>query len=257
MGSQSRSIFADTSRYDYARWCSSVRRRRAYIGIAIVLLSLYIYLSAWPEFATRTKAWHSQSSKAQVDGIPSRIWQIYFGNTKIDALTPFLQTWILKNQDYAYTLMSNDGANAFAQKHYADRPEILQPFLELRSPILRTDLLRYMLLESEGGVYSDLDTSALKPVSNWVPEGMKTTVNAIIGIEYDQLEHEPYINMNERLQFCQWTIAARPGHHVMKTAVKDVVEALHTTAAQQHISIAEFDLADDDVVKVTGYVVSE
>lgn len=60
--------------------------------------------------------------------------------------------------------MSSDGANAFAQKHYADRPEILEAFLSLKVPVLKSDLLRYMVLESEGGVYSDLDTVAIKPV---------------------------------------------------------------------------------------------
>lgn len=104
---------------------------------------------------------------------------------------PFIQSWVTKNQDYAYTLMSNDGGNTFARKHYADRPDILKPFLDLQFPVLRSDLLRYMILETEGGVYSDLDTNALKPVRDWIPKDMKSKVHAIVGIEYDQLGGQP------------------------------------------------------------------
>ena len=54
--------------------------------------------------------------------------------------------------------MSNKGVDEFARKHYANRPDILEPFIQLKFHVLRSDLLRYMIIESEGGIYSDLDT---------------------------------------------------------------------------------------------------
>lgn len=255
MGSQSTHSLAGIASYHHLTGKSIARRRLSFVGVGTVLIILYIYFFTWPELSVPTKTLSSQSLSPDLEEIPARIWQNYFATTKIDAFLPLIQSWITKNQDFAYTLISNDGANAFARKHYADRPEILQAFLDLHFPILRSDLLRYMVLESEGGVYSDLDTNALKPVSEWVPEASKTKVHAIIGIEYDQLDGEPYIGMDERLQFCQWTIAASRGHPIMRRAVQNVVEALHSAAEKQHISIAQLELTDNDVVKVSGPVI--
>lgn len=255
MGSRSTHRLAGIAKYHHLNGNSKAPRAVSFVGVGTVLIILYVYFFIWPDPPIHTKARSPQSSSPNLEGIPARIWQIYFANTKIDTLVPFIQSWISKNQDYAYTLMSNDGANAFARKHYADRPEILQTFLGLHFPILRTDLLRYMVLESEGGAYSDLDTIALKPVSEWVPEALKTTVHAIIGIEYDQLDKEPYTGMDERLQFCQWTIAGSRGHPLMKRAVQDVVKALHTAAEKHQTSIAKLNLTDDDVVRVSGPVI--
>ncbi len=232
------------------------RQRLLFIGVGAVLIILYTYFFIWSDLPLHIQHQSSGSSGLDSEGIPARLWQIYtFANLEIDAFIPLMQSWITTNQDYAYTLVSDDGANVFARKYYADRPEILQPFLDLRFPIIRTDLLRYMILESEGGIYSDLDTDVTKPVSQWVPEAMKNEVHAIIGIEYDQLDNEPYIGMSEKLQFCQWTIAASRGHPIMKRAVQDVVGALHTTAENHHTPIAHLNLTDDEVLRVSGPVI--
>ena len=228
----------------------SVPRRQVRFNLAgiLVVLCIYFFVHSSPlgRFSLR-------SARSPLERIPTRIWQIYsFASTNIDEFVPPLSSWITNNQDFSYTLMSNDGADAFARKHYADRPEVLQPFLDLQFPIIRTDLLRYMLLESEGGIYSDLDTFLRKPIRDWISPSMRSEVHAIIGIEYDQLDREPYIGMTERLQFCQWTIAASRGHPIMARAVRNVIEALHALAERHHVTIPELQPTDDEVIAVSG-----
>ena len=196
-----------------------------------------------------------ESLQPHLDDIPPRIWQIFFGYTPLDDFAPALHTWIAKNQDYSYTLVSNQGGNDFARKYYADRHDILQPFLRLKFHVLRSDLLRYMILESEGGVYSDLDTVPIKSVRDWIPQEIRSKVHAVVGIEYDQLDGEPYYGMNERIQFCQWTMAASRGHPIMKKIVKKVVTALNETAERNNTSIADFQPTDDEVVQISGPVI--
>ena len=48
-------------------------------------------------------------------------------------------------------------------------PSLSRLFRELVHPILRADLFRYMVLQTFGGVYSDVDTLLLKAVDEWVP----------------------------------------------------------------------------------------
>ena len=178
---------------------------------------------------------------------------MFFNYTPIEPYTDSMQSWITKNQDYQYTLVSAAGANAFALKHYANRREILYPFLSLRIPELRSDLLRYMLLESEGGVYSDLDTSAFTPVIEWVPPGMRSKVRAVVGIEYDGEEDEAYPEREgPRMQFCQWTMAASRGHPLMFRMVTDVADALRALAVRSNTTIAELAPSDEEVVQIRG-----
>lgn len=233
---------------------SIIRRRPARFILGAFLVALYVYFYTYHGvigLGSRVQ----QPLQPQLDEIPPRIWQIFFGYTPLDDFAPALQTWISKNQDYSYTLMSNQGAEDFARKHYADRPEILEPFLQLKFHVLRSDLLRYMILESEGGVYSDLDTVAIKSVRDWIPQEMRSKIHAIVGVEYDQLGGEPYYGMNEPIQFCQWTMAASRGHPIMKKIVKKVVAALEEAAERNKTSVADFQPIDDEVVQVSGPVI--
>lgn len=241
-----------TTKFSYGMGMSQSKIIRFSVVGLLSVLCIYYFVVSKPSKIS----WSSRTLAPPLDEIPPKIWQIYtFANTKIDEFVPYLQSWITQNQDYAYTLMSDDGADAFARKHYHNRPEILQLFLDLRFPILRTDLLRYMILESEGGVYSDLDTSARRPIREWVTPELKPSVHAILGIEYDQLDDEPFIGMTERLLFCQWTIATSRGHPLMGHAVQDVVEALHAIADSYQTSISELEVTDDEVLRISGPVI--
>ena len=233
---------------------SIIRRRptRSVLGTFLVALYLYFFTFRSP---TGSVAQIPRSFQPHLEDIPPRIWQIFFGYDRLDDYAPALQTWILMNQEYSYTLMSNKGADDFVRKHYADRPDILEPFLQLKLPVLRSDLLRYMILESEGGVYSDLDTVVEKSVRDWIPRQIRSKVRAIIGVEYDQLDGKPYPGMSERIQFCQWTMAASRGHPIMQKNVKKVVAAVNETAVSQTTTIANLSPSDDEVLKISGPVI--
>ena len=155
-----------------------LRRRPVQIGGFSALFILFLYRFCF--FTTPLEPIIARPTE-----IPTNIWQIFFGYSPLSDFRDPLETWIEKNQDYSYTLVSNDGGDKFVRKHYALRPDILSPFLDLRFPILRSDLLRYLLLESEGGVYTALATACMKPVRDWVPEELRANVHAIVGIEYD------------------------------------------------------------------------
>ena len=231
-----------------------LQRRPARFALGAFLFALCVYRFIY-NGSTESALWAQQPLQIQLDEIPPQIWQIFFGYTPLNEFAPALQTWISKNQDYKYTLMRNQGADDFARKYYAHRPDVLAPFLQLKTDVLRSDLLRYMILESEGGIYSDLDTVVDKSVRDWIPQEMRSKVHAVVGVEYDQLDGEPYYHMNERIQFCQWTMAASRGHPIMRNAVKKVVAALHETAGRKNTSIANFKPSDMEVLQVSGPII--
>lgn len=243
--------FLKVSRPQIFSGTSVVRRRPLQCLIWTFLFILYVhYINLRPSLDL------TPPKPPPLDEIPNKIWQIFFNYTPLSPYADSIQTWIAKNQDYQYTLVSNIGANALALKHYADRREIIYTFLSLRIPELRSDLLRYMLLESEGGFYSDLDTASLKPTHEWIPRNLKSKVHAVVGIEYDQGEGKASEGMEgPRLQFCQWTMAASRGHPLMSRIVTDKVEALQTLAIKHKTTIAELRPSDGEAVHLSGPVI--
>lgn len=188
--------------------------------------------------------------------IPHHIWQIYFGAIPEGGFDQALWTWISKNPSYSHVLMRNEGADSFVKHHYANRVDLLNTFLELKVPVLRSDLLRYMILESEGGVYSDLDTTAERPVEEWIPEKFKLKAHAIVGIEYDQLDAENiWPGLSLRIQFCQWTLASSKGHPLMTRIVEKVTNSIQMLAEKKNTSISELEPTDDEVTRTTGPVI--
>lgn len=150
-------------------------------------------------------------------------------------------------------LLGKEGAERFVTEHYSQRPEIAHTFLELDYPIFRADLLRYMLLEAIGGVYSDIDTTALKPIRDWIPQQFLSQTRAVVGIEYDQLDDPgPSHGFIDRISFCQWTLASSPGHPMMTRIVDEVVDALHGMARRNATTIAALKAKDKEVGDVTG-----
>ncbi|CAF9911791.1 hypothetical protein IMSHALPRED_010576 [Imshaugia aleurites] len=228
---------------------SVIRRRPLQCLVWLLFFILYIhYISRRPSLELT-----APQKPPPLDDIPTKIWQVFFNYTSIDPYTDSMQTWIAKCQDYQYTLVSSVGANAFALKHYANRREILYPFFSLRNPVLRSHLFRYMLLESEGGIYSDLDIAALKPAKEWIPPHLKSRVRAIVGIEYDHGAGEASPGVDRpRLQFCQWTIAASRGHPLMSRVVADTVDALRALAIDNDTMVAEPRSSDEEVMRFNG-----
>lgn len=122
--------------------------------------------------------------------------------------------------------------------------------------MLRADLLRYMLLESEGGIYSDLSTIGIKPVSEWIPPNLASKIHAIIAIEHDNREdiEDPYPDIQApRLHFSQRIIATSRGHPLMSHMITNVMDALQALAVDKNATtIAELRPTDDEVVRVSG-----
>ena len=99
------------------------------------------------------------------------------------------------------------------------------------------DTLRYLLLAVSGGIYSDIDTKRLKPISEWSrhaelwkdgkgwlsaddrkrmdAEGGLPPPSVIIGIEADVGDRSDWHDWWPRpLQIVQWTLASAPHHPI-------------------------------------------
>ncbi len=111
-----------------------------------------------------------------------------------------------------------------------------------------------MLLESEGGIYSDLDTTALTPIDDWIPRRLKPAIRAVVGIAYDCGDGDGDGETSPGLEFSQWTMAASRGHPLMSRAIADAVEAIQTLAMETETMVADLRPSDEEVGRIGGVV---
>jgi alpha 1,6-mannosyltransferase len=190
--------------------------------------------------------------KETAAAIPRTIWQIY-SETPDDGILEHMDTWFKLNPDCSHHRLSKAGAIEFISRHYAHRPDLVDLYTNLKLRSLNSDLLRYMILATEGGVYADMDVSAEKPIKGWVPKQYRRTAKAVVGLEYDRRDDSDRLGgFFMDVQFCQWTMAAGPGHPMLISAVEEVAKNIYALAERQQSSLAELEPSDDDVLNTTG-----
>jgi alpha 1,6-mannosyltransferase len=158
----------------------------------------------------------------------------------------------LTNLGYFSTLVGQNGANAFVRHHFSNEPRIVEAYNSLPNAGMKSDLLRYLILDAEGGVYTDTDTVALKPIDVWVPPGLRDQVRLILGIEFDRRDGSPWADISHWVQFCQWTIAAAPGHPVFRKMVDRVLQSLNELSETHELAVDQLQPTSFEVMNSTG-----
>lgn len=194
-----------------------------------------------------------QTYSYAVKSIPMKHWQKW--NTNIanveDHILTYIRSWRENNPYYRYELLSDESAETFVAASYIDRPEVIRTYLALKDNILRADLLRYMILFKEGGIYSDVDTEALKPISSWVPAIHKGKVNIVIGLEIDE-PGSMWADWADNFAFCQSTMMASPGHRVYEIVIWEILRKLEHMAKEKKTDISRLQFTFHDVLRITG-----
>ncbi|KAJ3189723.1 membrane-bound alpha-1,6- mannosyltransferase Initiation-specific [Gaertneriomyces sp. JEL0708] len=102
-------------------------------------------------------------------------------------------------------------------------PEWKDLFDNLPIPILKADFFRYLVVLALGGTYADIDTRCLRDIASWT--NSQTDIGAVIGVEFDASDVSIDL-LSVKLQFVQWTFAARPNHPLLQRVVGRVLHQL-------------------------------
>lgn len=141
-------------------------------------------------------------------------------------------------------------ATFFVESEFRHRPSIIHFWHQLRPSILRADFIRYLAILAQGGIYSDVDTSCLMSISEFVPESMRRKIiNAIVGIEYDDTTYPLFVRP---IAFTQWTLMAKPHHPIFETAVKRFMSNMEYLARLKGVELAQLETSKKDVLQGTG-----
>lgn len=131
---------------------------------------------------------------------------------------------------------------------YESIPEVLEAYNAMPLPVLKADFFRYLILLARGGIYSDIDTMALKPATEWIGSAFKPShLGLVIGIEADPDRPDWKDWYSRRIQFCQWTIQSKRGHPILRNIVSKITKETLTRKRKGTLSHKH-----DDVVEWTG-----
>ncbi|KAL5325052.1 hypothetical protein ACEPPN_006174 [Leptodophora sp. 'Broadleaf-Isolate-01'] len=184
---------------------------------------------------------------------PAYIWQTWkytpasgdFGEN----FRPAEASWSEKHPGFIHEVITDQVAVHLLRHLYASVPEVLEAYNALPLPVLKADFFRYLILLARGGIYSDIDTHALKSAAEWLPESVpRDAVGLVIGIEADPDREDWAEWYSRRIQFCQWTIQSKPGHPVLRNIVANITE--ETLKKQKLGTLKGF--KDNKVIEYTG-----
>ncbi len=185
---------------------------------------------------------------------PAYIWQTWkytpasgdFGET----FRPAEASWSELHPGFVHEVVTDEAAVYLLKHLYASVPEVLEAYQSLPLAVLKADFFRYLILLARGGIYTDIDTTALRSTTDWIPEEVpRSSIGLIIGIEADPNRTDWKDWYSRRIQFCQWTIQAKPGHPVLRDIVATVTE---DTLRMKKKGVLKVNKFDKSIVEFTG-----
>lgn len=191
---------------------------------------------------------------------PRKIWQTW----KVDPLgfeerdLTLARTWIGKNPAHRYEVLTDQNDLAYVEREFGpdglDRPDIVYTYKSLTAKIIKADLLRYLVMYVEGGLYTDIDVEALRPINKFVSDRFdEKIVDMVIGVEIDQPEFRNHTILGQKCEsFCQWTFMCKPRLPVMLKLVENIIAWLKTVQEEQGVGISDIKLDFDQVISGTG-----
>ncbi|CZR69334.1 probable glycosyl transferase [Phialocephala subalpina] len=191
---------------------------------------------------------------------PKKIWQSW----KVDPLnfdirdSDTAKTWTSKNPGHRYEVLTDNNDLYYVEENFGpngcNRPDIVETYRSLTAKIIKADLLRYLVMYVEGGVYADIDVEALKPIKRFIPDRYdEGDIDMVISVEIDQPDFKEHAILGKKSQsFCQWTFMCKPRLPMMLKLVDNILAWLNDLSRQQGVPISELHLDFDEVISGTG-----
>ena len=205
------------------------------LGIFIVVIS-YSY---WSHLANIKGVFtHLKPTPAQKladHGWTQNIWQTskYPAENISSENEKYMRTWTDLNPGYQHKVLTDELIAGYVRDHFhASNPDIEEAFFRAKDFVLQLDLIKYMVLWSEGGAYSDLDVACVQPISQWVPPQFIDKAGIVLGM---QIEQKAGIDgsTKESFQLADWTIMSKPNQPFLWFLYQRFAENIKHLAAEQ------------------------
>jgi alpha 1,6-mannosyltransferase len=123
-------------------------------------------------------------------------------------------TWKRHHPDFEYLFFDDAACLRLMEQHF---PSLVPTYHRLPLPVQKADFFRYAAIYQGGGIYADVDTVCLAPVSSYLDmEGS----NLVAGVEMSPEDFRGNLQQYASdyclpFQLVQWAFAAPPRHPVL------------------------------------------
>jgi mannosyltransferase OCH1-like enzyme len=144
--------------------------------------------------------------------IPFTVYQTFRTADVPDAMFDAVSSWRALNPEYDHEFYDDARVADYILKEFPvagfsfDRQRLLAAFAKIRPGAGKADLFRYLIIYDRGGVYMDVDTTCLKPLSSFI-----------------RPEDDVVTGLGRRGDFHQWGLIYSSRHPFMRAAVEIVV----------------------------------
>lgn len=233
------------------------------LGIIVVVFG-YMY---WGHLARTPTAFDYQKlappTEFQTDNASSEDWTHKIWQTSKYLITAMseedrthFKTWTDLNPDWGHEVLTDEIMESYVRDHFHEtQPGTEELFFEVKDYILRSDLIRYLVMLADGGVYNDLDVGCEKPISTWVPKQFENTAGILLGVEVDNKfgpDGRTFTSGEDLFELVNWTIMSKPNQPFMSFLVQRVMENINKLAASKNQVISEMVPTIPDVLVTTG-----
>ena len=175
-------------------------------------------------------------------GIPRLLHQTYSAAHRLSPLAQNLMgTFRVNHPAWTVAFWDDAAARKFV---YARYPRYADVYSQLKRPVMRADMLRYMLMDAYGGVYADVDVESVQPLERLLDVGgIAGTASCVVSPEPRAhgaiLEGLPHRAMVSNAVF-----ASKPGHALWRMALQMIQRDIENGAQEND--------SENDPVSITG-----
>jgi mannosyltransferase OCH1-like enzyme len=185
-------------------------------------------------------------------GIPEKLWYKLGPKGLSYESKQWIGDCLTKNPTYRFEVLTDGTDELYVKKYYAaSRPDIVETYLAIPIPILKSDFLRYLILYNDGGIWSDLDVSCEDiPIQEWIPAQYRESTGLVVGLEFDWAwENDNFLHS----QFASWTVMAKPRSPHMLVIINDILEDFRQKCKEHNVELPDLKLdMVGEVVDITG-----
>ncbi|CCG83092.1 Initiation-specific alpha-1,6-mannosyltransferase [Taphrina deformans PYCC 5710] len=187
-------------------------------------------------YMQRLQAWVPYNLKYNTESHNPVIWQTYQEEPNTNSI-PYA-SWLEKNKPkWSRTFMAQADTSDAIDRISRDLEFLNETYQALPARVLQTDLLRYVTLFKNGGVYADIDTNCYAGIESWYAQCYTESTSIvhgdrvrasqpglIVGVEFD-LERDPNFEHidGRQVALANYVFAANKGHPVLARVIDRIV----------------------------------
>ncbi len=167
-----------------------------------------------------------------------------------------VRTWSDLNPEYRHEVLTDEMMEDYVKDQFhSSHPDIEKIYFDVKDNIVRSDLIRYLILLADGGVYNDLDVGCEKPIKTWVPPQYQDSAGVVLGVEVDNKfgpDGRTFHDGQDLFQLVNWTIMSKPSQPFMWFLVTRVMHNIRRLAALRKQSMSKLTYTIQEVLDVSG-----